>query len=151
MRTTGVIRLLAGLVLAGCTMYVPVARVRPMRPPGMVVEEPRLAVIAGLDIWYCPELDDDVFFYDNLWFVYRPGGWYYCRRYGDPWIFLQQGRLPERFIRIPPEDFKHVYGRYHPAHDHHPDQDHWVIEDERGRGREGNRGRGNGWGRGRDD
>jgi hypothetical protein len=132
-------------------VYVPVGPVHRVPPAGMVVVEPRLVLIEGLDVRYCPDLDDDVFFYGGVWYTYRSGGWYWCGHYGEPWIFVERGRLPAVFIQVPPGQFKHRYSAYHPAHEHHPDLDTWGGGNDKDRGRGGNRGRGNGRGRGRDD
>ncbi len=117
MPTRGSLVLLAGL--AGCTMYYPVHRAPP-RPVVIVAPAPRLVVIAGSDIRYCEECDEDVFFYMDVWWVYRYGGWYRCRTWGDPWLAVELGTLPPAFSRVPPGHFRHRWGKHHPAHDHHP-------------------------------
>lgn len=131
--------------LSGCAMEV-----RPYPYRRAVVAEPRLVLIEGTDVYACPDLDEDVFFYDHQWYVYRADGWYCAPRYGGPWTTVVVGRLPTPFIQVPPERFKRVYGQSHPAHEHHPDLDHWDMGNRPTQPPPENRGRG--WGRGgRDD
>lgn len=141
---------LAGL--AGCAVYYPAGP--PVRH-AVIVEPPRLVVIAGSDIRYCGECDDDVFFYLDTWYAYREGLWYRCPTWGGSWVVVETGRLPAAFIRVPPDRFRYPVGRYHPAHDHHPDMDTWPARaggdgnaaPDRGRGQGRGRGRGHAWGR----
>ncbi len=88
---------------------------------------PRLVVVLDTGVRYCEECDEDVFFYGGIWYVYRRGGWYFCNRWGGPWVIVRPGRLPAAFIRVPPGRFRYRWGghQYHPAHDHHPKLDHW--------------------------
>lgn len=94
---------------------------------------PRLIVVIGTPVSYCETCDDDVFFYDGAWYSYRLGVWYMCRSWGAPWVLLERGRLPTVFLRVPPGRFRHRFGPYHPAHDHHPKLDHWKRDASRDR------------------
>lgn len=114
------------IVSAGCTVYSP-GYPPPIRPQ-VVVAGPRLVVIAGSDIRYCLECDEDVFFYLDWWYVYRFGAWYRCGAWGGPWVVVERGVLPAAFIRVPPGRFKRRWSAYHPAHDHHPDLDAWPVQ-----------------------
>lgn len=91
----------------------------------VVLGAPRLVVVLDTGVRYCDDCDEDVFFYGNVWYVYRSGGWYRRGAWGAPWVYVRQGRLPAVFLKVPPGRFKHRYGRYHPAHEHHPQLDTW--------------------------
>ncbi len=95
---------------------------------------PQLIVVAGTDVRYCDDCDEDVFFHRNVWYVYRSGGWYRRSAWGDSWTIVRIGYLPDAFMQVPPGRFKHRYGdrRWHPGHHHHPKMDTWH---ERSRGR----------------
>lgn len=154
MKAWSPLRALAGAgwaMLTGCTVYV--HEPPPFRAPVLVAEPPRLVLIAGTGIRYCPELDDDVFFCEDRWFAWRVGVWYVAPVYSGPWVVVERGRLPAAFLEVPPERFKHRPERFHPAHEHHPDLDDWNREgtpESPGRwARQRHRGWGEGEGRGR--
>lgn len=90
------------------------------------VPAPRLVVVVGTDLRYCEACDDDVFFYSDYWWAYRSDGWYRRPSWSAPWVVVELGRLPAAFIEVPPARFRHRYGQWHPAHDHHPARDHWT-------------------------
>lgn len=112
--------------------------------------EPRLVAMEGFDIRYCPDCDEDVFFYLGVWYVYRSGGWYWCSRYGDRWVLVEHDRLPAVFIKVPPGHFKHRFDEHHPAHAYFPREDTWGQDNQGGGGKGKGKGRGKGRGRGRD-
>src|ERR1044071_10331326 len=98
-------------ILGGCVVYPVMGR----RGPGplVVVAEPRLVLVEGTSIQYCPDLDDDVFLFGGIWYTYRSGLWYSCPRYTGPWVVVERGRLPVEFFGVPPSKFKHRPEYFH--------------------------------------
>ena len=111
------ISLLALISLAGCAVYV---RDRPSLRVGqrrtlVAASGPRLVLVSGTSIKYCPDEEDDLFFYGGRWYVFRAGLWYSGARHTGPWRTVGSGTLPGPFLHIPMGHFKHHRGRWHPA------------------------------------
>lgn len=93
----------------------------------VTVSLPRLVMVVGTEVRYCDDCNEDVFFFGNVWYVYRSGGWYRRAAWGDSWMQVRLGSLPDAFMRVPPGRFKHRYGNraWHPGRQHHPKLDTW--------------------------
>jgi hypothetical protein len=63
---------------------------------------PEVVVIPGSYVYYVPDVDFDVFFYDGYW--YRPyrGYWYRSTFYNGPWGAIGPGFVPGPLIELPP-------------------------------------------------
>jgi len=80
-------------------------------PPPVFVfpTPPELVVIPGTYVYFCPDVDFDIFFYAGYW--YRPYGgyWYRSVGYGGPWAYI--GSPPSVLLRVPP-DFRIITRGY---------------------------------------
>jgi hypothetical protein len=47
-----------------------------------------VAVIPGTDVYYCPDVGFDVFFYGGNWYRSFEGRWYLATAYDGPWVFV---------------------------------------------------------------
>lgn len=75
---------------------------------------PNLQRIPGYPVYYAPGLHANYFFYDGLYWVYVPEGWYVSPWYDGPWDFVPIDnvplfvlRVPVRYYGYPPERFRH--------------------------------------------
>lgn len=75
---------------------------------------PNLQRIPGYPVYYVPRLNANYFFYDGLYWVYVPGGWYASPWYDGPWelvdidsVPLYVLRVPVRYYGSPPVEFRH--------------------------------------------
>jgi len=71
-------------------------------PPVFVFSAPpELVVIPGTYVYYCPDVDFDIFFYGGYW--YRPYGgyWYRSVSYGGPWVYIEGP--PSVLVSLPPD------------------------------------------------
>ena len=73
---------------------------------------PRLAPVPGYPVYYAPELDNNFFFYDGLYWFFTDDRWYRSEWYDGPWEFVEPEsvpyfvlRVPVRYYRHPPPDF----------------------------------------------
>jgi len=66
---------------------------------------PELLVIPGTYVYYCPDVDFNLFFYGGYW--YRPfeGYWYRSVGYDGPWVYI--GSPPSVLLSLP-SDFRIV-------------------------------------------
>src|SRR5512143_3932317 len=57
-------------------------------PPLVISVEPVVAVIPGTYVYFCPEVEVNLFFYDGYW--YRPdgGNCYRSVGYNGPWVYV---------------------------------------------------------------
>ena len=74
---------------------------------------PELIRVPDHPVYYAPELNTNLFFYDGLYWVYRDDNWYASSWYNGPWgqvgreaVPLYVLRIPVRYYRQPPAYFR---------------------------------------------
>lgn len=74
---------------------------------------PDLVPLPGYPVYYAPQVDANLFFYDGMYWVYANDGWYSSSWYNGPWNFVQPSfvpyyvlRVPVRYYRRPPGFFR---------------------------------------------
>jgi hypothetical protein len=74
----------------------------PPLPPLVVPAPPPVVLIPGTYVYFPPDVDGDLLFYQGYW--YRPfgGRWYRAYHYNGPWGFISMGRVPRVLINLPP-------------------------------------------------
>ncbi len=72
----------------------------PLPPVFVFSAPPELVVIPGTYVYYCPDVDVDVFFFGGYW--YRPYGgyWYRSVSYDGPWVYIESA--PSVLLSLPP-------------------------------------------------
>jgi len=87
----------------------------PPPPPLVIPAPPPMLVIPRTYVYFAPEVEVDIFFYQGYW--YRPyrGHWYRSAIYNGKWVFIVPERVPRVLINLPP-DFRRVP----PGHRHVP-------------------------------
>lgn len=75
----------------------------PLPPPFVFPAPPSVAVIPGTDVYYCPDVGFDVFFYGGNWYRSFEGRWYLATAYDGPWVFVASP--PVVFLNLP-ADFR---------------------------------------------
>ena len=122
-------------------------------PPIVVAEPPEMVLIPGSEVYFVPQSDVDIFFYNGFWWCPRGHRWYRARAYNGPWGLVERRLVPVPVIRVP-GDFRSRF-----EHERHIPYGEWKRRGERGeRGerrewkeeRQEHRGEGRGRGRGRD-
>ena len=76
---------------------------------------PTVAVIPETDIYFAPDIDDDMFFYSGYWWRPIEGRWYRTVELGAPWVVIETRRVPRELISVPSD-----YRRVPPGHDKIP-------------------------------
>ena len=74
---------------------------------------PDLVPLPGYPVYYAPQVDANLFFYDGMYWVYANDGWYSSSWYNGPWNYVQPSfvpyyvlRVPVRYYRRPPVFFR---------------------------------------------
>ena len=62
---------------------------------------PELAVIPGTYVYYCPDVDFNLFFYDGYWYRSDGGYWYSSVSYDGPWTYIESA--PPVLLSVPPD------------------------------------------------
>ncbi len=62
---------------------------------------PAMQRIPGYPVYYVPRMHANYFFYDGLYWVYAPDGWYVSPWYDGPWDFVPTDSVPLFILRIP--------------------------------------------------
>ena len=87
----------------------------PPPPPLVVPAPPPMFVIPRTYVYFAPDVDVDVFFYQGYWYRPHQGHWYRSKSYNGKWVYLSPSKVPRAVINVPP-DFRHVP----PGHRHIP-------------------------------
>lgn len=62
---------------------------------------PELVPVPGYPVYYAPQMDDNYFFYDGMYWVYQDDAWYASSWYNGPWWFVEPEVVPAFILRIP--------------------------------------------------
>lgn len=63
---------------------------------------PAVVVIPGSYVYFVPDIDLDIFFYQGYWYRPHRNEWFRARDYNGPWAFVAPRRLPPPILRVPP-------------------------------------------------
>jgi hypothetical protein len=72
----------------------------PLPPFFVFLAPPELVVIPGTYVYYCPDVDFNIFFYGGYWYRSYGGHWYRSASYGGPWGFIASP--PYVLLSLPP-------------------------------------------------
>ena len=102
---------------------------------------PDLVPIAGYPVYYAPQADANLFFYDGRYWVYAGDNWYSSSWYNGPWDPVGPAYVPYFLLRVPiiyyrrPPAYFREWNRERPPHwgqhwggdwdRRHRDWDHW--------------------------
>jgi len=104
-------------------------------PPVVVAEPPEMVLVPGSQVYFVPEVNYDVFFFDGYWWSPRGDRWYRSRAYNGPWRVVSRRVIPAPVYRVP-RDYRRVY-----LHERRVPYGQWKREwREHDRGRHGDRG-----------
>ncbi|MHB1871331.1 MAG: hypothetical protein ACYCT1_10825 [Steroidobacteraceae bacterium] len=62
---------------------------------------PNFVPVPGYPVYYAPQVDSNLFFYDGLYWVYSDDNWYASSWYNGPWDFVAPGLVPYFVLRVP--------------------------------------------------
>ena len=62
---------------------------------------PNMAPIPGYPIYYAPQLDENLFFYDGTYWLFADDAWYSSTWYNGPWYPVGPYLVPSFILRIP--------------------------------------------------
>ncbi|MDD5712826.1 MAG: hypothetical protein PHY31_08750 [Smithellaceae bacterium] len=102
----------------GIGIPAPAVEVNVGLPRLVIAAPPAMVVIPGTYVYFAPDVDADILFFDGYW--YRPyrGGWFRASSYNGPWGSIRTVppvvmRLPKDYRRIPPGHERIPYGQLH--------------------------------------
>jgi hypothetical protein len=79
-------------------------------PPIVVTQPPEVVMVPGSDVYFVPDVEYDVFFYNGFWWSPRGDRWYRARAYNGPWRVVARRVIPPPLFRVP-RDYRRVYLR----------------------------------------
>lgn len=83
------VRLSAGIALPGVRIGINI--------PGY----PDLRPVPGYPVYYAPQLDVNLFFYDGQYWLFTNDQWYASNWYNGPWYVVAPYAVPDFILRIP--------------------------------------------------
>ncbi len=95
----------------------------PVVLPQLVVVSPGVQVV--------PEIDQEVFLVNGVYWTRQDGGWYRSRSHRGSWVFVPGRGVPARLAKLEPGRYRHWKAPHH---------DHGVRDHGRGEGRGGVKG-----------
>ncbi len=101
-------------------------------PPIVVAEPPEVVLVPGSQVYFVPQPDIDIFFYNGFWWSPRGDRWYRAQAYNGPWVIVERRLVPPPVIRVP-GNYRVIYKK-----EHHIPYGQWKKQWEHG-GREGHR------------
>ncbi len=72
----------------------------PLPPVFVFSAPPELVVIPETNVYYCPDVDVDIFFYGGYWYRSYERYWYRSVNYDGPWVYIE--RAPSVLLSLPP-------------------------------------------------
>ena len=102
----------------------------PPPPPVVVTAPPRLVVVPQSPVYYAPEVPDNFFYYDGLYYTVHDGSWFHASASRGPWVYVAQPprpllAVPVRYYKVPPGHAKRYYrGKHKHGHGHGHGHDH---------------------------
>lgn len=96
---------------------------------------PELHVVPGYPVYYAPNLQENFFFYDGMYWVYRNDNWYASSWYNGPWAYVQPRFVPVYILRVPVRYYRHPPAYFHGWQPDSPPQwsKHWGHDWEKQR------------------
>ena len=92
----------------------------PPPPPFVIPAPPPMFVIPRTYVYFAPDVDVDIFFYQGYWYRPHHGHWYRSRSYNGKWVYLSPNKVPRAVINVPPNfrrvppGYRHIpYGDVH--------------------------------------
>jgi len=88
---------------------------------------PRLAPVPGYPVYYDPQIDLNLFFYDGLYWVLTGDDWYMSDWYDGPWSLVERVDVPLYLLRVPVRYYRRPPPYFHGWRDDRPPRwgDHW--------------------------
>lgn len=77
-------------------------------PPIVVAEPPEVVMVPGSRVYFVPQPDVDVFYYNSYWWSPRGNQWYRAKAYNGPWGIVEQRYVPAPVCRVP-KDYRAKY------------------------------------------
>ncbi len=62
---------------------------------------PDFAPVPGYPVYYAPQVDANLFFYDGMYWTYTDDNWYASSWYNGPWDLIQPELVPYFVLRVP--------------------------------------------------
>lgn len=81
---------------------------------GLLIEVP------GYPVYYAPDLDANLFFYDGVYWVYSQDGWYASSWYDGPWDLIEPEYVPYFVLRVPVRYYRRPQSEGPPQHSQQP-------------------------------
>jgi len=77
-------------------------------PPIVVAAPPEVVLIPGLQVYFVPQLEFDVFFHSGYWWSPRGDLWYRSKAYNGPWGLIKKSYIPAPVYKIP-KNYRNLY------------------------------------------
>ncbi len=80
-------------------------------PPLVFPAPPPVVVIPDTYVYFSPDVQVDIFFYQGYWYRPYEGRWFRATHYNGPWVFIAPRRVPYAVIHVPRDFRSHQYRR----------------------------------------
>jgi len=77
-------------------------------PPIVVAAPPALVMVPNSEIFFVPDPEIDVFFFNGFWWSPRGSEWYRSTEYKGPWKIIDKRHIPASVFHVP-KNYRHLY------------------------------------------
>ncbi len=67
---------------------------------------PDFAVVPGYPVYYAPQVQANLFFYDGMYWAYQNDNWYTSAWYNGPWDYIDPEFVPLFILRVPVQYYR---------------------------------------------
>lgn len=120
-------------------------------PPISVAEPPALVMIPDTIIFFVPQVEYDVFYYEDYWWSPRGNQWYRATAYNGPWVIIENHSVPAPVYQVPRdyrqryEKEQHIpYGQWKKQWHNQEKMERNELKSEKKEDKQGNHGKGKG-------
>lgn len=121
-------------------------------PPVYVIPTPpEVVVIPRTYVYYVPNIEVDIIFYQGYWYRPHKEYWYRSMDYNGPWVYIVREKIPVVILNLPP-DYRHIppghtyipYGQLKKEWKNWEKEKYWDKDNynEKGWGKEHHKGKG---------
>lgn len=100
----------APIVSAGVDVSISIG----IPPPLVFTAPPDVVVIPGRPVYvYMVPGVPGLYFYNNFWYRFSRGHWYWAHSYDGRWAYIETHLVPRYIIDVPPDYYRRLPPKYH--------------------------------------
>jgi hypothetical protein len=106
------VKALITLLIAGAMLHAPTVQAQVSvnvnigPPPILFPAPPRVVIVPDTRVYYVPDINYNVFVYENRYYSFHEGGWFFATSHSGPWVVVPVERVPRAVVGVPVKYYK---------------------------------------------